>query len=304
MILYTHVAVLLPCLNEEAAIESVVSRALSVLPGATVYVYDNGSNDNTVQVATNAGAVVRIEPRRGKGNVVRRMFADIEADTYVLLDGDGTYEVEATPAMIDLLESNQLDLVTGNRIEQSAHPGIYRAGHRFGNRLFTLALRRIFNSNCEDVLSGFRVMTRRFVKTFPTTSRGFEIEVEMTAHASLLMVPSEEFPTKYFERPPNSHSKLNTYRDGIRIARALFRIFRSYSPSRFFGSVSLLTAILAVPFFTESISGGYRGPTASFVSGLTLLTLSFLLLCVGVILNALSRLRVEHLRLSYLSHKL
>jgi glycosyltransferase involved in cell wall biosynthesis len=298
---YNNVAVLLPCLNEEQAIADVVRRSIASLPGAKVYVYDNASTDRTAQVAEEAGAVVRREPRRGKGNVVRRMFADIDADIYVLLDGDGTYEVEAAPEMIRQLVVDDLDLVTGNRVDNFSDQNTYRSGHRLGNKAFTLALRKIFHSDCEDVLSGYRVMTKRFVKSFPTVSRGFEIEVEMTAHASLLMVPTREFATQYAERPPNSHSKLSTYRDGIRIARALFRIFRSYSPSRFFGTLSLVSSAVAVPFFATHSSAPNRWDSLSFVSGLLLLSLGLILLCVGVILNALSRLRVESLRLAYLS---
>lgn len=296
-----RVAVLLPCLNEEAAIADVIRRARESLPSAVIYVYDNGSTDETMRRAVSAGAIVRQELRRGKGNVVRRMFADVEADVYVLLDGDGTYEVEAAPAMVSLLSQRQLDLVTGTRIEELSSQLAYRSGHRLGNRIFTFALRKIFNSQCEDVLSGFRVMSRRFVKSFPTSSRGFEIEVEMTAHASLLMVATEEFKTKYVERPANSQSKLNTYRDGVRIARALFQIFRSFSPSRFFGSLSLTALLCSILSFLSSFSDGSSGTSTAAIVALMFLILSLMLLSVGIILNALSRLRRENLRLAYLS---
>jgi glycosyltransferase involved in cell wall biosynthesis len=282
-------------------ISQVVEQLLTILPGSIVYVYDNNSDDDTINEALKAGAIVRSEPMRGKGNVVRRMFADIEADIYVMLDGDGTYEIGAAPAMISLLKANQLDLVTGKRVDEDMKSSTYRRGHRLGNRLFTSSLRRIFNSNCEDVLSGYRVMSRRFVKSFPTVSRGFEIEVEMTAHASLLRVPTGEKQTMYRERPANSFSKLNTYSDGLRIARSLFRIFRSYSPSRFFGTISILMSLISIPFFYQHFSQSNSSSSNQLIVGLIFATLSALILSVGIVLNAVSRLRTESLRLVYLS---
>jgi len=238
---------------------------------------------------------------KGKGNVVRRMFADVDADIYVMLDGDGTYEAAAAPAMVGLLIEQNLDLVTGNRVDDQSSHNTYRAGHRLGNALFTKSVKTIFRSSCEDVLSGYRVMSRRFVKSFPLDARGFEVEVEMTAHASLLRVPTGEFATTYRDRVDGSPSKLNTYRDGIRIARALFRIFRSYSPSRFFGSLagaSGLVAIISLILATNDESDGISAYTV--LSGITLV-LAALLLSVGVILNSLARQRRETLRLAYLS---
>lgn len=298
---FSGVAVLIPCLNEAVVISQVVEQMLTVLPGSIVYVYDNNSSDDTASEATRAGAVVRNEPLRGKGNVVRRMFADIEADIYVMLDGDGTYEIEAAPAMISLLKANRLDLVTGSRVDENPESAAYRRGHRLGNQLFTSSLRRIFSSNCEDVLSGYRVMSRRFVKSFPTVSRGFEIEVEMTAHASLLRVPTGEYQTRYRERPANSFSKLNTYSDGLRIARSLFRIFRSYSPSRFFGTLSLLMSMVSIPFFYQHFWQLNSSSSNQLIVGLIFATLSSLILSVGIVLNAISRSRTESLRLVYLS---
>lgn len=296
-----RVAVLIPCLNEEIAIADVVRRSLVTLPDAQVYVYDNGSTDGTVSVASAAGAIVRSETKRGKGNVVRRMFADIEADVYVMIDGDGTYEIEAAPRMIEMLLSNRLDMVTGNREEDGSSEATYRKGHRLGNRLFTGSLKKIFKSDCDDVLSGYRVMSRRFVKSFPTVSRGFEIEVEMTAHASVLRAPTGEYPTRYVERPANSFSKLNTYRDGMRIARSLLNIFRSYSPSRFFGSLALVALASSVPFFARARFSENADFTNSVLPALILVLLFALILMVGIILNAMSRQRVEMLRLAYLS---
>ena len=298
---FTGVAVLVPCLNEAVVISQVVEQLMTTLPGSIVYVYDNNSDDDTSNEALQAGAVVRNEPMRGKGNVVRRMFADIEADIYVMLDGDGTYEIEAAAAMISLLKANRLDLVTGKRVDNDEKSSTYRRGHRLGNRLFTNSLRLIFNSNCEDVLSGYRVMSRRFVKSFPTVSRGFEIEVEMTAHASLLRVPTGEIETIYKERPMNSFSKLNTFSDGFRIARSLFRIFRSYSPSRFFGTLSFLMGLTSLPFFYQHALESNSSPSNQLIVGLIFVTLSALTLSVGIILNAVSRLRMESLRLMYLS---
>ena len=296
-----RIAVLVPCLNEEAAIGQVVTDMKQSLPDATVYVYDNGSSDNTVLRARDAGAVVRIEPQKGKGNVVRRMFADVDADVYVMLDGDGTYDAAAAPHMVSLLINEHLDLVTGNRVEDLQSTNTYRAGHRLGNALFTKSVKTIFKSSCEDVLSGYRVMSRRFVKSFPLDAKGFEVEVEMTAHASLLRVPTGEFPTTYRDRVDGSPSKLNTYRDGIRIARALFRIFRSYSPSRFFGSLAGLSGIAAVVSLLLAASEDTDGISAyTVLSGISLV-LAALLLSVGVILNALARQRKETLRLTYLN---
>ena len=298
---FVGVAVLVPCLNEAVVISQVVEQLLTTLPGSIVYVYDNNSDDDTANAAQKAGAIVRNEPMRGKGNVVRRMFADIEADIYVMLDGDGTYEIEAAPAMISQLKSNRLDLVTGIRVDKDQNSATYRRGHRLGNQIFTSSLRQIFSSNCEDVLSGYRVMSRRFVKSFPTISRGFEIEVEMTAHASLLRVPTGELPTIYKERSANSFSKLNTYSDGLRIGRSLFRIFRSYSPSRFFGTIAVMMALISLPFFYQHFWQLESSSSNQLIVALIFATLSALILSVGIILNAISRTRTEVLRLAYLS---
>ena len=296
-----RIAVLVPCLNEEAAIGRVVADMKAALPMATVYVYDNGSTDRTIDRAREAGAVVRVEPRKGKGNVVRRMFADIGADVYVMLDGDGTYDAAAAPAMITMLQEQNLDLVTGNRVDDQSSQNTYRSGHRLGNALFTKSVKTIFQSSCEDVLSGYRVMSRRFVKSFPLEARGFEVEVEMTAHASLLRAPTAEYSTTYRDRVDGSPSKLNTYRDGIKIARALFRIFRSYSPSRFFGTLAGLSGLVAVVSLAFAANDSSEGISAYTVLSGSALVLSALLLSVGVVLNALARQRKETLRLAYLN---
>lgn len=297
---YQHVAVILPCFNEEIAIGQVIIDMRAALPGARIYVYDNASSDQTSEVALAEGALVRYEPIKGKGSAVRRAFADVDAEIYIMLDGDGTYESSAAPAMVKMLEDQHLDLVTGIRIDDRASHETYRLGHRLGNRVFTTAVRKIFSSSCEDVLSGYRVMSKRFVKSFPSVARGFEIEVEMTAHASLLRVPTAEYRTIYRDRPPLSASKLSTYSDGIRIARALFRIFRSYSPSRFFGSLSLVSALIAFGIFINSSSFQAASLRPEHLMGSIFALLSILLLSVGIILNAVSRQRVETLRLAYL----
>jgi glycosyltransferase involved in cell wall biosynthesis len=298
---FSKVAVILPCYNEEIAIAQVVKELQEFLPGAKIYVYDNGSSDKTNETAQCAGAIVRFEPRKGKGNAVRRAFADIDADVYVMLDGDGTYDAGAAPDMVKLLRDHHLDLVTGIRIDDRKSDDTYRSGHRLGNIVFTTVVRKIFSSTCEDVLSGYRVMSKRFVKSFPTSAKGFEIEVEMTAHASLLRVPTAEYHTTYRDRPSLSVSKLNTYSDGIRIARALFRIFRSYSPSRFFGTLSVASAFISCIFFLNSgTPSGDALRTEHLMGGLFTL-LATLLLSVGIILNAVTRQRVEALRLFYLN---
>ena len=298
---FENVAVILPCLNEEIAIGAVVEDLRRVLPGAIVYVYDNGSTDSTREIAATAGAVVRSETRRGKGNAIRRAFADVDADVYVMLDGDGTYDAASAPKMVDLLRSQNLDLVTGVREDHADGSNLYRRGHRLGNRAFTAALRVVFGSGCQDVLSGYRVMSRRFVKSFPMEARGFELEVELTAHASLLRVPTADVETDYRDRPPQSESQLRTYRDGFRIMRAVFRIFRAYSPSRFFGSLSLFSAFSSAAILLSSGGDGDSGVTATTLTGSVFGLLAVLLLSVGIILNAVSRHRLETLRLAYLA---
>ena len=293
-----RVAVLLPCLNEAATIGAVVQDFARALPDAQIWVYDNGSTDATAEVARDAGARVAVEPRRGKGNVVRRMFADVDADVYVMVDGDGTYEAAAAPAMVTMLLEQHLDMVTGTRLEEVDADGAFRRGHRFGNSVFSGAVRAMFRSDCSDVLSGYRVLSRRFVKSFPSVGGGFEIEVEMTAHASLLRVPTGELQTRYVERDASSESKLRTYRDGVRIGLALFRLFRSFSPSRFFGTFAGLAAVVSLLFLTGVFADGLGASRAEM--GVAFATLATLLLSVGIILNAAMRQRVEMLRLRYL----
>ncbi len=297
---FSNVAVIIPCLNEEQAIGHVVRSISLSLPGAMVYVYDNGSSDETMSVAAEAGAIVRAEPTRGKGNVVRRMFADVDADVYVMLDGDGTYDPSAAPSLVKKLQLEKLDLVTGVRVSNVSTHSSYRRGHRFGNAIFTRLLKIAFRSDCADVLSGYRVMSRRFVKSFPSAARGFEIEVEMTAHASLLRVPAGEVETFYGNRTEGTASKLRTYRDGLRIGRALFRIFRAYAPSRFFGTLAGLSGCFTGVFAVLALADDSIGLSAYTIASGVSFVIAALLFSVGVILNALARQRIEVLRLAYL----
>lgn len=299
------IAVLLPCYNEEAAIADVVSGFKLALPKATIYVYDNNSSDQTVQVAQQAGAVVRKEYRRGKGNVVRRMFADIEADIYVMADGDGTYDAAAAPALIDKLMDENADMVVGARSQDEGEQ-LYRPGHRFGNRMLNGVVQALFGEGVNDMLSGYRVFSRRFVKSFPATARGFETETELTIHALKLRLSVFEMPTRYFDRAEGTQSKLSTYKDGIRILSFIVFFFKEIKPFWFFGILALVLAGLSlfagVPVVLEYFETGLvqRLPTAVLSTGLMLSALvSFI---CGVILDTVSRGRVENIRLSYLSY--
>lgn len=298
-----QIAVMVPCLNEEAAIANVVTDFRAALPDAIIFVYDNGSTDKTVEVAKAAGAVVRSEPLKGKGNVMRRMFADIDADIYVLVDGDNTYHAASAPILIDRLVKDCLDMVNGAR--QEKHEDAYRAGHRFGNKLLTGLVAWFFGARFGDMLSGYRIMSRRFVKSFPALATGFEIETELTVHALQLRLPIAEVATPYRERPPASASKLRTIPDGIRIMRLITRLIREERPLEFFGTVAglfaLASIILAVPVIKEYLHTGLvpRFPTAILSTGLMLI--SFLSVVCGLILATVTRGRIETKRLQYLT---
>lgn len=298
-----QVAVLIPCLNEEVAIPKVIADFRRQLPDALIFVYDNGSTDRTSEVARAAGAIVRREPLKGKGNVVRRMFADIEADIYVLVDGDDTYDAASAPALIQRLIEDSLDMVNGAREEKSDLA--YRRGHRFGNRLLTGLVVYFFGERLSDMLSGYRIMSRRFVKSFPALSTGFETETELTVHALELRLPIAEVMTPYRERPPASSSKLRTIPDGIRIVRLIARLVREERPLEFFSAVAGLLAmaavLLAVPVIGEYLRTGLvpRLPTALLSTGLMLI--SFLSLACGLILSTVTRGRMENKRLQYLN---
>ena len=298
-----RIAVLIPCYNEQAAVPSVIRAFQAALPGAVIHVYDNNSTDGTVAVARSAGASVRTERLQGKGNVIRRMFADIEADAYVLVDGDDTYDASTAPAMVAMLLRDQLDMVNGARV--SDIQAAYRPGHRLGNAVLTGLVTRIFGDRVSDMLSGYRVFSRRFVKSFPALSGGFETETEFTIHALELRMPIGEVPTSYKERPAGSESKLRTYSDGFRILRTIVLLVKEERPLAFFaaiGTVLLLLAVLvAVPVLTEFLRTGLvpRLPTAVLATGLVLL--SFLSLTCGLILDSVTRGRKELKRLSYLA---
>ena len=297
-----RIAVLVPCLNEEAAVASVVQGMRAALPDATIYVYDNGSTDRTVERAKAAGAVVRQEPLRGKGNVVRRMFADVEADVYVLVDGDGTYDAAAAPQLVERLIDEQLDMVNASRVTDQA--AAYRAGHRLGNTLISGAVARIFGNRFRDILSGYRVFSRRFVKSFPALAAGFEIETELTVHALALRMPIAEIDTRYDERTAGSVSKLHTYRDGFRILGTILKLAKEERPLLFFSVIASLLAMIAialsVPIFEEFSRTGLvpRFPTAILSTGIMIL--AFLALACGFVLDTVTRGRHEMKRLHYL----
>jgi glycosyltransferase involved in cell wall biosynthesis len=297
-----RIAVLVPCLNEEVAIAGVVQGMRAALPDAVVYVYDNASTDQTVERARAAGAVVRREPLPGKGNVVRRMFADVDADVYVLVDGDGTYDAAAAPKLIAELVDNQLDMVNAARVSDQA--AAYRAGHRLGNTVISGTVARIFGNRFRDILSGYRVFSRRFVKSFPALAAGFEIETELTVHALQLRMPTAEVNTRYEERPAGSASKLQTYRDGFRILGTILRLVKAERPLLFFSLIAALLAAgavsLTVPIFEEYSRTGLvpRFPTAILSTGIMIL--AFLSLACGFVLDTVTRGRYETKRLHYL----
>jgi glycosyltransferase involved in cell wall biosynthesis len=298
------VAVLLPCHNEGPVIGTVVRAFRQALPDARIYVYDNNSTDDTAAQAQAAGAAVRREMRQGKGHVVRRMFADVEADVYVLADGDGTYDATQAPAMLRRLVDEQLDMVVGVRVH-GGDPQAYRPGHVFGNRLLTGTVARLFGSAFRDILSGYRVMSRRFVKTFPALASGFEIETMLTVHALELRLPHGEVDSEYSARPAGTASKLNTVRDGIRILATIVLLYKEIHPFRFFGSaaVVMVGAALAfgIPVILEFMRTGLveRVPTAILATGL--MVLGAISLTCGLVLDSVARGRREIKRLHYQS---
>lgn len=299
-----RIAVVLPCYNEEAAIAETVAGFRDALPAATVYVYDNNSRDRTVELARKAGAVVRSETMQGKGNVVRRMFADVDADVYVMADGDLTYDPKAAPGMVAMLVEQQLDMVVGTRQHEVAEA--YRGGHVLGNKLFTGLLSGLFGRSFTDIFSGYRVFSRRFVKSFPVLSAGFEIETEISVHALELKMPVGEMATAYGARPEGSTSKLSTYRDGWRILKTIGTLYRVERPVLFYGGIGvlfmLLALVLAVPLILTYLDTGLvpRFPTAILVTGMTIV--GVLCLFSGLILDTVTRGRREVRRLAYLSH--
>ncbi|HEY4250335.1 MAG TPA: glycosyltransferase [Roseomonas sp.] len=298
-----RIAVLIPCYNEEVAAPRVVAAFRAALPDAVVHVYDNNSKDRTRAVAAAAGAVVRGESLQGKGNVVRRMFADIEADIYVLVDGDDTYDAAAAPAMVRLLQEERLDMVTGIRVTDIE--AAYRPGHRLGNLMLTGMVRLIFGDRITDMLSGYRAFSRRFVKSFPALAHGFETETEFTVHALELRLPVGELKTTYRDRPPGSVSKLNTFRDGWRILRTIVSLVQRERPLAFFGVIALLLGAGGIALFlpvldTYLLTGLVpRLPTA--VLSAMLVLAAFLSLVCGLVLDTVTRGRREAKRIAYLA---
>ena len=299
------IAVIIPCYNEEITIKKTIQSCQNALPTAFIYVYDNNSSDRTVQIAQASGAIVRTEKLQGKGNVVRRMFADVEADIYVMIDGDDTYDMTNTQELIDILICNNLDMLNGRRVTNVK--SAYRRGHRLGNRLLTNTVSMMFDYRFDDLLSGYRIFSRRFVKTFPAMSRGFEIETELTVHAMELRMPVAEYDVNYSDRPEGSVSKLRTYQDGFRILKTIAILVREERPLTFFGGAFFLfvslSLLLAWPVFSTYLETGLvpRLPTAILSTGLMLL--GFLNLACGLILDTVTLGRREHKRIAYLRYR-
>jgi glycosyltransferase involved in cell wall biosynthesis len=297
-----RIAVLIPCYNEEVAIRDTVAGFRSALGEAEIYVYDNNSKDETIARAVEAGAIVRREPLQGKGHVVRRMFSDIDADVYLMTDGDTTYDPASARPMIDLLIADNLDMVVGKRVHKEA--SAYRAGHVLGNRMMTGFLAQLFGVRFTDIFSGYRAFSRRFVKSFPALSAGFETETELTVHALTLSLPIAEVETVYFARPPGSTSKLRTYEDGFRILRVMLILFKNERPLAFFGLIAPALALpaigISIPVFLTYLETGLvpRFPTA--ILSASLMLLAFLSLVCGLVLDTVTRGRREMKRLAYL----
>lgn len=298
-----NVAVLLPCYNEGLSIRETVINFRNVLPEALIYVYDNLSTDNTREEALAAGAIVRNEMWPGKGNVVKRMFSDINADVYIMADGDGTYDYKMAPEMIELMLKGHLDMVVG--VRQNVYENAHRAGHGFGNRLFNYIYRTLFGPLFTDIFSGYRVFSKRFVKSFPAVSSGFEIETEMSVHASQLRMPVAEISTAYGSRQEGSVSKLRTVRDGFRILFTFIILFKEIRPIQFFGLLALaifmLASVISIPLFVTYSQTGLvpRFPTAILATGLMILSGIFSV--CGLILDSVARGRLEQKRMWYLS---
>ena len=297
------IAVIIPCFNEASSIAEVVLSFKSVLPTAAIYVFDNNSTDETVAIASAVGALIRREQLQGKGNVVRRMFADVDADAYVMADGDSTYDPSYSVEMLNRLFEERLDMIVGNRV--ASHVSAYPLGHRFGNRLLTFAVANLFGKRFSDMLSGYRVFSRRFVKSFPAMSSGFEIETELTIHALELQLPVAEVATPYRIRAAGSTSKLRTYVDGLRIVWLIVVLYKNERPFKFFcaiaGAFASIAFTFGIPLVVTFAETGLvlRQPTAILATGLVLLSaLSFV---AGLILDTVTRGRREMRRLAYLA---
>jgi len=300
------VAVLIPCFNEESTIFNVVRKFKEVLPCASVYVYDNCSTDNTFFEAKRAGAIVVKSRKRGKGNVVRKMFSDVNADIYIIVDGDDTYSAEDSVKMLNIIREEHMDMVVAarNEISDKAYP----VGHKWGNKLFNFTLKLLFNSEFKDIFSGYRAFSKRFVKTFPITSSGFDVEAELSIHALTISLPCAEIDSDYRERSENSYSKLSTFKDGFKILWSIMRLLKENRPLLFFGSISLMLFLLAIglayPIISTFLETGLvpRLPTAVLSTGIIMI--SFLSLTCGLILNSLSQARIEIKKLHYLQYNI
>lgn len=299
------IAAVIPCHNEQAAVGQVIADLRAAVPEMLIYVYDNASNDRTVEVATAAGAIVRHELTKGKGNVVRRAFADVEADVYVLIDGDDTYAANDLPAMIETLRSGPYDHVLGVRTDTTA--SAYRVGHALGNRGFNWLVGRVFNSPVSDMLSGYRVMSRRFVKSFPALSREFEIETELTVHGMSLRVPQSEVPVGFKDRPAGSESKLRTYHDGFRILSLIIQLVRHERPLMFYGFIGLLLALISLsvgtPVVVEYLDTALVPRLPSAVLAVGIMIAAFMSWMIGLILDGVLKARRELSRLNYLAYR-
>jgi glycosyltransferase involved in cell wall biosynthesis len=299
-----NIAVLLPCYNEEVAIKKVITDFQKYIPEATIYVYDNNSSDKTVEIAKSQGVCVRSETNQGKGHVVRRMFSDIDADIYVMCDGDDTYDASVVKTLVSELIDNNYDMVVGKR---DAADGAYRPKHEWGNKMFNLAVQKLFGDKFSDIFSGYRIFSKRFVKSFPQLSSGFEIETELSVHALELNLPSSEIATKFIDRPEGSFSKLDTYKDGFKILKQIIILLKEEKPLKFFvsiGAICLLFSImLAYPIFVNFIQTGLvpRFPTAFLCASIG--TVSFISFACGLILDSVARARKEIKRLAYLRYK-
>lgn len=297
-----NIAVLIPCYNEALTIENVIKEFKKILPNSLIFVYDNNSTDNTYEIAEKSGAIVRREYLQGKGNVVRRMFADINADIYVLIDGDGTYNINDVSEMVDILVRDNADMVVGCR--SAICNDAYRRGHRFGNYIFTKIVSLLFGKRCKDIFSGYRVFSRRFVKSFPAESKGFEIETEMTVHSLQLRLNIAEVDTPYYSRPPGSFSKLNTYKDGWKIFKVIIDLIISERPLLILGTISALSLIFAlvlfVPVLTEYYNTGLVPRYPTLIVSVSLAVISIFSLCFGYLYDRVAKARREIKRLFYL----
>ncbi|EYD70869.1 Glycosyltransferase [Limimaricola hongkongensis DSM 17492] len=300
-----EIAVIIPCYNEAVSIGKVVRDFRAALPQATIYVYDNNSSDDTVGVASQAGAVVRRETRQGKGFVVRRMFADVEADIYVMIDGDNTYDASAAPRLVGRLVSEGLDVVNGARVETEAVSTAYRPGHAFGNAMLSGCVRTIFGTGFDDMLSGYRVFSRRFVKSFPAVSTGFEIETEITVHSLEMQMPAAEMGVPFRDREAGSESKLRTISDGIRILWAIAKLLKRERPVMLFGAVGLLfvaaALALVLPVLAEYFETGLVPRVPSLIVGGSFGIIALLCLFCGIILDTVTMGRKEAKRIVYLA---